>query len=90
MKEDIPLELTLQMGRPVSQCPGEVRGLLERSNCMLDIAATSLADVSLADTDKPGFKRYIKRVPLGVVFVIAPWKCASLYNLNLIRHPDHF
>lgn len=41
---------------------------------MLSIAESSLADVSLADTDKPGFKRYIKRVPLGVVLVIAPWK----------------
>ena len=44
---------------------------------MLDIAATSLADVSLADTDKPGFKRWIKRTPIGVVFVIAPWKYVS-------------
>lgn len=41
---------------------------------MLSIAEASLADVSLKDTDKPGFKRYIKRTPLGVVLVIAPWK----------------
>ncbi|RXW16564.1 hypothetical protein EST38_g9298 [Candolleomyces aberdarensis] len=84
MKEDIPLELTLQMGRPVSQGAGEVRGLLERSNYLLDIAASSLADVSLADTDKPGFKRYIKRVPLGVVFVIAPWNFPYLTTVNSV------
>lgn len=42
---------------------------------MLSIAPSALADYSLADTDKPGFKRYIKRAPLGVVFVVAPWKC---------------
>ena len=41
---------------------------------MISIAESSLADVSLKDTDKPGFKRYIKRTPLGVVLVIAPWK----------------
>ena len=41
---------------------------------MISIAEPSLADVSLEDTDKPGFKRYIKRTPLGVVLVIAPWK----------------
>ena len=41
---------------------------------MLSIAASSLEDVSLDDTNKPGFKRYIKRVPLGVVLVVAPWK----------------
>jgi acyl-CoA reductase-like NAD-dependent aldehyde dehydrogenase len=46
---------------------------------MLDIAASSLADVSLANTDKPGFKRWIKRVPIGVVLVIAPWKCVYPY-----------
>ncbi|KAJ2912910.1 hypothetical protein MD484_g7499, partial [Candolleomyces efflorescens] len=84
MKEDIPLELTLQMGRPVAQGAGEVRGLLERSNYMLDIAASSLADVSLADTDKPGFRRYIKRVPLGVVFVIAPWNFPYLTTVNSV------
>ncbi|KAF6757734.1 succinate semialdehyde dehydrogenase [Ephemerocybe angulata] len=82
LKEEIPLELTLQMGRPVQQGPGEVRGLVERSNYMLDIAPTALADVSLADTDKPGFKRYIKRVPIGVVFVIAPWNFPYLTTIN--------
>lgn len=41
---------------------------------MLSIAEKALAPVGLEDTDKPGFKRYIKREPLGVVFVIAPWK----------------
>ena len=41
---------------------------------MLSIAEKSLADVGLEDTDKPGFRRFIKRVPLGLVLVIAPWK----------------
>lgn len=59
---------------PVSQIAGEVRGFLDRADYMLSIAESSLADVSLADTDKPGFRRYIKRTPLGVVLVIAPWK----------------
>ena len=44
---------------------------------MISIAESCLADVSLKDTDKPGFKRYIKRTPLGVVLVIAPWKSVS-------------
>lgn len=41
---------------------------------MLSIAEKSLADVGLEDTDKPGFKRFIRRTPLGVVLVVAPWK----------------
>ena len=47
---------------------------MERAGYMLDIAQESLGDVSLSSTDKPGFRRFIKRVPLGVVLVIAPWK----------------
>ena len=61
--------------RPAKQVPGEVRGTLDRANYMLSIAEKSLKDVALTDTDKPGFRRYIKRDPLGVVLVIAPWKC---------------
>jgi len=78
------MELTMQMGRPVSQNAGEVRGFLDRAEYMLSIAAMSLADTSLEDTDKPGFKRYIKRVPLGVVLVIAPWNFPYLTSINSV------
>lgn len=91
MSDEIPLELTLQMGRyvlpillksadwgqpfrPVSQNVGEIRGTVERAKYMLSIAESSLADVSLQETDKPGFRRFIRRTPLGVVLIIAPWK----------------
>ena len=66
--------LTWVMCRPVSQIAGEIRGTVERAKYMLSIAESSLADVSLQDTDKPGLRRFIRRTPLGVVFVIAPWK----------------
>ena len=55
---------------------------MDRARYMISIAESCLADVSLKDTDKPGFKRYIKRTPLGVVLVIAPWKSVSLYLPN--------
>ena len=67
-------EVLFPLCRPVSQVPGEIRGFLSRAECMLSIAESSLSDVSLQDTDAPGFRRYIKHVPLGVVFVISPWK----------------
>ncbi|KAL1943782.1 hypothetical protein VTO73DRAFT_4227 [Trametes versicolor] len=84
MRDEIPLELTLQMGRPVSQIPGEIRGMLDRADYMLNIAESSLADVSLTNTDKPGFRRYIKRVPLGVVLVVAPWNYPFLVMINSV------
>ncbi|KLO11966.1 ALDH-like protein [Schizopora paradoxa] len=84
MADEIPMELSMQMGRPVSQCPGEVRGFVSRAEYMLSIAESSLSDVSLEDTDKPGFKRYIKRAPLGVVFVICPWNFPYLVSINSV------
>ena len=38
-------ELTLQMGRPICQTPGEVRGFAERARHMIDIAEPALADI---------------------------------------------
>ncbi|KAJ8463636.1 hypothetical protein ONZ45_g17507 [Pleurotus djamor] len=84
VEDDIPKSLALEMGRPISQGAGEVRGFLERAEYLLSIAATSLADVSLETTDKPGFKRFIKRVPQGVVFIIAPWNFPYLTSVNSI------
>jgi acyl-CoA reductase-like NAD-dependent aldehyde dehydrogenase len=64
--------------RPVSQTPGELRGFLERATYLLSIAEDALKDVSLQSSDKPGFRRYIRRVPFGVAFIIVPWKYVTL------------
>ncbi|KAJ7668997.1 succinate semialdehyde dehydrogenase [Mycena rosella] len=80
----IPNELCKMMGRPISQGAGEVRGFLERAKYLVSIAASSLADVGLQNTDKPGFRRFIKRVPHGVVLVIAPWNFPYLTSINSV------
>ena len=51
---------------------------------MLSIAEDSLKDVTLEETDKPGFKRFIRRAPLGVVLVIAPWNFPYLVSINSV------
>ncbi len=81
-KNEIAEELTWQMGRPISQSPGEVAGFEERARYMIEIAGTALADVH--PEAKPGFTRYIKREPLGVAFVIAPWNFPYLTSVNAI------
>ena len=81
-KAEIAEELTWQMGRPISQAPGEVGGFEERARHMIAIAAEALAD--LRPEPKDGFTRYIKRDPLGVVFVIAPWNFPYLTSVNAI------
>jgi acyl-CoA reductase-like NAD-dependent aldehyde dehydrogenase len=81
-KAEIADELSWQMGRPIAQAPGEVAGFEERARHMIEIADTALADVK--PQQKDGFTRYIKREPLGVVFVVAPWNFPYLTSVNAI------
>jgi acyl-CoA reductase-like NAD-dependent aldehyde dehydrogenase len=81
-KDAISEELTWQMGRPVSQTPGEIRGFEERARHMLAIAPEALGDV--APAAKPGFTRFIRRDPLGLVFVVAPWNYPFLTSVNAV------
>ncbi|KAG1784625.1 Aldehyde/histidinol dehydrogenase [Suillus plorans] len=76
-------ELCNQMGRPVDQCWGEFRGFLQRATYMVDIAESCLSDTTFSD-NQPGFNRSIKRVPLGVIFVIAPWNYPYLVMINSV------
>ena len=80
--DEIALEISWSMGRPISQTPNEVRSCVERAQFMIDEAPAGLAD--LDPGPKPGFKRYVKRVPLGVVFVIAPWNYPLLTTVNSV------
>jgi len=75
-------ELSWQMGRPVSQSPGEVRGFEERARYMIEAAPRALADVAIEP--KQGFTRFIKREPLGVVAVVAPWNFPYLTSVNSV------
>ncbi|EJT98121.1 NAD-aldehyde dehydrogenase [Dacryopinax primogenitus] len=83
-KDRIAQELSVQMGRPIRYTAGEVRGTLERAEYMLSIAEECLGDVDLTASDKPGFHRYIKREPLGVVLVVAPWNYPYLVMINVV------
>jgi acyl-CoA reductase-like NAD-dependent aldehyde dehydrogenase len=75
-------ELTWQMGRPIRYGMGEVNGFVERATHMISIADQALEPVSV--DQKEGFTRYIKREPLGVVFVVAPWNYPYLTSVNTI------
>jgi acyl-CoA reductase-like NAD-dependent aldehyde dehydrogenase len=75
-------ELTRQMGRPIRYTPGEVRGLAERARYMASVAGESLADVKIEPKDN--FTRFIRKEPVGIVFVIAPWNYPYLTAVNAI------
>ena len=81
-KAAVAEEITRQMGRPLAQAGGEVAGLEERARYMLEIAPDALAD--LRPAPKPGFSRFIRRRPLGVVFTVAPWNYPYLTAVNSV------
>jgi acyl-CoA reductase-like NAD-dependent aldehyde dehydrogenase len=81
--DEIGLELTWQMGRPIRYTANEIRkGFQERAKYMISVAGKALADVEVEEID--GFKRFIRRDPLGVVFVVAPWNYPYLTSVNSV------
>lgn len=81
-RDVIAEEITWQMGRPIAFAGGEIDGLEERARYMIAVAPQSLTPTPLSE--KAGFTRYIKREPLGVVFVVAPWNYPYLTSVNAI------
>ncbi|PXF30877.1 aldehyde dehydrogenase [Pokkaliibacter plantistimulans] len=81
-KDKIAEELSWMMGRPIRYGAGEVNGVVERASYMISIADEALKPVDVGD--KPGFQRYIKREPLGVALIIAPWNYPYLTAINSV------
>jgi acyl-CoA reductase-like NAD-dependent aldehyde dehydrogenase len=82
MKDEIVPELAWQMGRPVRYGAGELRGFEERARYMITIAPQALAALEVEPV--AGFRRYIKREPMGTVLVVAPWNYPYLTAVNTI------
>ncbi len=79
---EIARELTWQMGRPIRYAPNEVNGTLERARHMIAIAPEALADVDPGP--KAGFRRFLRREPLGTVLAIAAWNYPYLIAVNSV------
>jgi acyl-CoA reductase-like NAD-dependent aldehyde dehydrogenase len=74
-KDELGEELTVQMGRPISYTPGEVATAVKRGEYLLKIS-----DEALKDTDgeaEKGFKRFIRKVPVGPVLIIFAWNVSA-------------
>lgn len=81
MKDRVVEGLAWQMGRPV-RYGGEFGGVNERTEYMALIAAETLAPQVVEASDR--FRRVLKRAPVGVVFVVAPWNYPYLTAINTI------
>jgi acyl-CoA reductase-like NAD-dependent aldehyde dehydrogenase len=81
--DELGAELTSQMGRAIAHSPFELRrGFQERGKYMAGIAASALADIEVERSEN--FHRFIRREPLGVVLVLAPWNFPWLTSVNAV------
>lgn len=80
-KDQVAQSITSQMGRPIRYGHGEVKGVLERANYMISVAEETLQDDVIEHV--PGtVKRFQRKEPLGVVFLIAAWNYPYLTAVN--------
>lgn len=76
-------EITRMMGKPIGQARGEFeRTMVERVEYLCGIAQEALADDVLPA--KPGFRRFIRHEPVGLVLDIAAWNYPLAIAVNVI------
>ena len=80
--KEIVEELCRQMGRPISQCSGEMRGFEERARYMIEKSEQALEKVISKQNDE--FDNFIRKDPLGTIFIIAPWNYPYNTSVNSI------
>lgn len=80
--ERIAREVTEQMGKPLAQARGEVKTMLRRARAMMSIAAEALRDDPLPPV--PGFTRFVRHEPVGVVLDISAWNYPLLITVNVV------
>ena len=82
MQETVALDITRQMGKPLTQARHEVETMLDRAETMLRLAPAGLKDERLEP--KLGFHRFIRREPHGIVLDIPAWNYPLLIAVNVV------
>jgi acyl-CoA reductase-like NAD-dependent aldehyde dehydrogenase len=75
-KDELAMELTVQMGRPIAFTPGEISTAIKRAEYLVKISEEALADTD-GDAEK-GFKRFIRKAPVGPVLIIFAWNVSAI------------
>lgn len=73
-KDVLAREITEQMGRPISYTPVEVATAIKRCHYLNRISEDILGEKGTVDGEpEAGFRRYIKRKPVGVALILFAW-----------------
>ncbi|KAF2083588.1 betaine aldehyde dehydrogenase 2 [Saccharata proteae CBS 121410] len=79
-QDELAKEITEQMGRPIAYTAKEVATAVMRGEYLLKISEEALSDTD-GEAEK-GFKRYIRKTPVGPVLVLFPWNYPYLTLIN--------
>lgn len=80
-KDVLASEITEQMGRPISYTPVEVGTAIKRSHYLNRISEDILGEKGTVNGEpEVGFRRYIKRKPVGVVLILFAWNVSLSGN----------
>jgi acyl-CoA reductase-like NAD-dependent aldehyde dehydrogenase len=74
-QDEYGIELTEQMGRPIAYTAKEVATAVKRGEYLLKISEDALKDTD-GEAEK-GFKRFIRKVPVGPVLILFAWNVRS-------------
>ena len=73
------------MGRPIAYTAKEVTTAVARGEYLLKISGECLKD-TVGESEK-GFKRYIRKVPVGPVLILFAWNVGALKTLLALLSP---
>ena len=74
-QDELARELTEQMGRPISYTAKEITTAVARGRYLLKISEDALKDTP--GEPQQGFKRYIRKTPIGPVLILFAWNVGS-------------
>ncbi|KUJ16301.1 putative succinate-semialdehyde dehydrogenase [Mollisia scopiformis] len=79
-QNELAKELTEQMGRPIAYTAKEITTAVKRGEYLLKISEDTFKDTE-GEAEK-GFKRFIKKVPVGPVLILFAWNYPYLILVN--------
>ncbi|KAI9099367.1 Aldehyde/histidinol dehydrogenase [Phlyctochytrium arcticum] len=81
--DDIARELVDSLARPVQHSKHELNGFKARADYLLSVAPDALADTPV-EPPVPGFRKFMRKEPVGVCLVIAAWNYPYLIAVNSV------